>query len=166
MYRIISQRHQTQRRLLPTQLVLCSFDTRSFDSPLRSFQSRAMSRNVLRLVRVPLRTARTPSLSFRPAQRFLVTAPGSINSFRLNVRNFSLTSTSFKGLSPESENPQPKEREELDGALTPTEVSIEAFHELSDIYLERIIAKFEELQEDREDVDVEYSVCLLLLGHL
>lgn len=41
---------------------------------------------------------------------------------------------------------------------TPTEITEAQYHELADEYLEAILNKFEELQDTREDVDVEYSV--------
>lgn len=40
----------------------------------------------------------------------------------------------------------------------PANISIEQYHQLSDEYMDSIVAKLEELQEEREDVDVEYSV--------
>jgi frataxin len=40
----------------------------------------------------------------------------------------------------------------------PTEITEAQYHQLADEYLEAILNKFEELQDNREDVDVEYSV--------
>lgn len=79
-------------------------------------------------------------------------------------RFFSTTRPSPKGLSPETENPQPKERESESNvtASGPADITIEHFHELADAYLEALIEKLEELQEETEEVDVEYSVCALL----
>jgi frataxin len=42
--------------------------------------------------------------------------------------------------------------------LTPTEITDEQYHKLADDHLEAILNKFEELQDARDDVDVEYSV--------
>lgn len=42
--------------------------------------------------------------------------------------------------------------------LTPTQITEAQYHQLADDYLEAILNKFEELQDSREDVDVEYSV--------
>ena len=42
-----------------------------------------------------------------------------------------------------------------------TEVSVEQYHYAADMYLDNVQRVMEELQEEREDVDVEFSVCLL-----
>jgi len=47
--------------------------------------------------------------------------------------------------------------------LTPTDVSTEKYHQVADMYLDALVAKFEALQEAREDVDVEYSAGVLTL---
>ena len=79
-----------------------------------------------------------------------------------NNKFFSTTRPSLKGLSPESENPQPTPREQehnvSESASAPADITIERFHELADTYLEALIEKLEELQEETEEVDVEYSV--------
>jgi len=77
-------------------------------------------------------------------------------------RSFSTVLRSFKGLSPESENPQPKEPEAHDIAASPAVLSIEQYNILSDEYMDTLVERLEELQEEREDVDVEYSVCPFL----
>lgn len=38
------------------------------------------------------------------------------------------------------------------------ELTQEQYNELSDEYMDTMVEKLEELQEEREDVDVEYSV--------
>ena len=42
----------------------------------------------------------------------------------------------------------------------PSPLSIEKFHTLADTYIDNLVLHLEQLQEEREDVDVEYSVCL------
>lgn len=49
-----------------------------------------------------------------------------------------------------------------ESASGPANIAIEQFHELADTYLELLIEKLEMLQEETEEVDVEYSVCALL----
>lgn len=44
-------------------------------------------------------------------------------------------------------------------ANEPTPISIDEYHKLSDAYIDTLVAQLEEMQEEREDVDVEYSVC-------
>jgi len=81
-------------------------------------------------------------------------------------RFFSTTRPSLKGLSPDTDNPQPTPREAesnvSESASGPANITIEQFHELADTYLELLIEKLEMLQEETEEVDVEYSVCALL----
>ena len=40
----------------------------------------------------------------------------------------------------------------------PANITIDEYHKLSDAYIDGLVARLEELQEEREDVDVEYSV--------
>lgn len=47
-------------------------------------------------------------------------------------------------------------------APTPTELSTEEYHKLSDTYLDELLSELEELQENREDMDIEYHVSILL----
>ena len=44
-------------------------------------------------------------------------------------------------------------------ATSPSAISIDEYHERSDTYIDSLVAKLEEIQEEREDVDVAYSVC-------
>lgn len=68
-----------------------------------------------------------------------------------------------KGLSPESEDPPAKEstteNSEYNVGGVPAELTNERYHELADDYLNSLIEKLEQLQEETEDVDCEYSVC-------
>lgn len=38
------------------------------------------------------------------------------------------------------------------------ELTNEQYHEVADLYIDNLVAKLEQIQEEREDVDVEYSV--------
>ncbi|PMD45758.1 Frataxin [Hyaloscypha variabilis F] len=93
---------------------------------------------------------------------------GSRASSIQTPRFFSTTRPSLKGLSPESENPQPTPRERehnvSESASEPANITIEQFHELADTYLNALIEKLEELQEETEEVDVEYSAGVLTLS--
>ncbi|RQM05012.1 hypothetical protein DH86_00003708 [Scytalidium sp. 3C] len=75
----------------------------------------------------------------------------------LNLRSFSSTRPILKGLSPESEDPKPKEAQKQDFTKTPAELTAQEYDELSDEYMHNLLERFEELQESRDDVDVEYS---------
>lgn len=75
-----------------------------------------------------------------------------------SIRNFSCSPASSKGIYPETDNPPAKTLEPEPKAQEPTELTIEEYHEAADTCIDRLVATFEELQEAREDVDVEYSV--------
>lgn len=78
----------------------------------------------------------------------------------------STSSSTYKGLSPESEDPPAPEVEAVSTSLEPKELTIEEYHDTSDLYIDNLVAKLEELAEEREDVDVEYSVLLCPLQSL
>jgi len=59
---------------------------------------------------------------------------------------------------PETEDPAPKTSEPIHHISDPTPVSEEEYHMHADQYLDAVVAKVEELQEGREDVDVENAV--------
>lgn len=94
-------------------------------------------------IRSSLRFLRTPTLYF------VLPSPQSLHFH---------TATAYpKGITPDSESPAPKE---LPGEriTQPTNVTEEGYHELSNRYLDGVLAKLEEMQESREDLEVEYSV--------
>jgi frataxin len=45
-----------------------------------------------------------------------------------------------------------------ESASGPADITTEQFHEVADQYLDALIEKLEALQEETEEVDVEYSV--------
>lgn len=79
------------------------------------------------------------------------------------VRSFSINGTFYKGLSPETDDPKPKEAEDHATASHPADLSVEEYNELSDHYMDKMVEKLEQLQEERGDVDVEYSAGVLTL---
>jgi frataxin len=58
----------------------------------------------------------------------------------------------------DTENPSTPKREPLATTLTPANITDEEFHTLSDAFLEKVHEKAEQVQEGREDVEVDYSV--------
>jgi frataxin len=75
-------------------------------------------------------------------------------------RCFSSTRPILKGLSPESENPAPAQSPPKEAAPTAAaNLTPEHYNVLSDMYLNALVAKLEELQEENEKIDVDYSVC-------
>lgn len=59
---------------------------------------------------------------------------------------------------PDTENPSTPERESTTASLMAAEITDEEFHTLSDQFLEKVHEKAEQVQESREDVEVEYAV--------
>ena len=61
---------------------------------------------------------------------------------------------------PDAEIPvAPEPEPDAHGIAAPTDVSDEEFHEHADRYMESLNEKAEALQDSRQDVEVEYSVC-------
>jgi frataxin len=79
----------------------------------------------------------------------------------ITVKFLSTVSQRQKGILPDAEDPQPRESVETVVTTTPADLTDAEYHALADDYLAAILSKFEELQDEREDVDVEYSVRLL-----
>lgn len=82
----------------------------------------------------------------------------STPSTNISRRAFTTQTPLFKGITPESSDPAPKESEDHVKLSAPTEISTEYYHEQSDAFMDRLVAELEALQEEREDVDVEFSV--------
>jgi frataxin len=53
---------------------------------------------------------------------------------------------------------QRSERESPTANLVPTEVTDDEFHARADEFMEKVHEKAEQIQEGREDVEVEYAV--------
>jgi len=60
---------------------------------------------------------------------------------------------------PDTSDPAPAESEETHDVTDPTPLPDEEYHERADAFLEQVVNKMEEIQEGREDIDVEFSVC-------
>lgn len=58
---------------------------------------------------------------------------------------------------PETENPS-KTNPQTEVRYTPVEMSESEYHDIADEYMERLLNVCEEAQEEREDLDIEYSV--------
>lgn len=134
-----------------------------------------MSRNLLsKLVRssrtIMPSTSRTASTALRASAHRAIAVPLASQVHRAATANsprfFSTTRPFLKGLSPETDNPQPKQAEPNVTATGPADITIEQFHAVADDYLAALIEKLEQLQEETEEIDVEYSVCFPFLNSL
>lgn len=59
---------------------------------------------------------------------------------------------------PETDRPSKEKTESTSTSYGVVELSENEFHEIADVYLENVLAQFEQLQETREDLDIEFSV--------
>ena len=85
-------------------------------------------------------------------------------------REFHIHPALYKGITPSSSDPPAPHPTSTTTASTasstaakpsqPTEISIEEFHSRSDAFLDSLVSKLEAMQEERDDVDVEYTVRL------
>ncbi|RDW82438.1 hypothetical protein BP6252_03550 [Coleophoma cylindrospora] len=108
---------------------------------------------------IPIQRSSTSTL-FRSTPR-LIRPALSTHSV---LRAFSAQPSIRKGLSPESAEPAPPSvTSDAATNLSPTELTQSEYNEISDQYMDDLVAKLEELQEQREDVDVEYSAGVLTL---
>ena len=85
--------------------------------------------------------------------------PGMIQTAAIQgPKCFSTSTRKRAGLMPDSEDPQPPNRVEEHRMTQPTEIDEEEYHTHADQWMDAIHERAEEMQEEREDVEVEYSV--------
>lgn len=67
---------------------------------------------------------------------------------------------------PDTENPAKplNESEDVQPSAAVAELTDGEYHELADEYLDNVVGKFEELQDEREDIDVEFSSGVLTIS--
>lgn len=58
-----------------------------------------------------------------------------------------------------TQSQQPAEAEGSIATPAPVPISEQEYHKIADEYLELILGKFDQLQDEGEDVDVKFSVC-------
>ncbi|KAI9839461.1 MAG: hypothetical protein M1819_002086 [Sarea resinae] len=102
----------------------------------------------------------TPSTVSR-ARSLLQIHPCQFASTCSTSRFFSSSSSAYKGISPESADPKPKAPLESEHIAEPANISVDEYHEISDGFMDELVSRLEELQEQREEVDVEYSAGVL-----
>ncbi|KAF5663427.1 regulatory protein [Fusarium heterosporum] len=92
-------------------------------------------------------------------------APRLPASPALSQSHFSTTVSSKRGIMPDTEHPAKPldETEAADPTPAVAEITEQEYHELADEYLENVVARFEELQDQREDIDVEFSAGVLTI---
>ncbi|KAJ4255596.1 Mitochondrial matrix iron chaperone [Fusarium torreyae] len=104
------------------------------------------------------------SSSFRVASTVytsrLVAGPTLSQSF------FSTTASRTRGIMPDTEHPAKplNEAEEVEPTVAVAEITEQEYHDLADAYLDNVVGTFEELQDQREDIDVEFSAGVLTIS--
>lgn len=66
-------------------------------------------------------------------------------------------------ITPDNQPVQPKKDASPSVVRAATELTDDQYHKLADEYMDRLVTHLEELQDEREDIDVEYSVCHALI---
>ena len=123
-----------------------------------SCESRSSTMSATRSARCLRQAVR--NISVRPAApKCLLRQPRYAAAPLATIRYFSNVPRSNKGIFPETDNPEPKESEPLHEIKEPTPLEDEEYHERAEQYLDEVVTKAEELQEEKQDIDVEYAVC-------
>lgn len=68
-------------------------------------------------------------------------------------------SRQLRGLMPDSSDPPAREAEEHDQAIARTELSAEDYEVCANQFMDKLYAKLEARQDEKADLDVDYSVC-------
>ena len=100
------------------------------------------------------RIARTALPSIAAAPALLRPAPSLPTLF--TTRRLISISSGRKGITPDDKAPRPVETPPI--TRTPADISEGEYHTVADEYLDKLLTRLEQLQDAREDVDVEYSV--------
>ncbi|GAB7350195.1 hypothetical protein MBLNU459_g0855t1 [Dothideomycetes sp. NU459] len=132
-----------------------SISTRSMRQLVRSCGSRRLARSYS-LQPTPSRLAVA-----QPVRAAAAAAAAAAPLQQPTQRCFSAAAAHFKGLSPDSEDPQPKESQPIEHVREPTPLEDEEYHERAEQYLDEIVARVEELQENKEDLELDYSAGVL-----
>lgn len=117
------------------------------------------------LARAAARTLRTSS-SVTPRRSLLAaskpiaggaatTVPAATIAAR---RLFTTSSPAARGIMPDTDNPQVKETPKSEVKTSVAELTDAEYHELADAYLETVVTKLEEIQDEKDGVDVEFAV--------
>ncbi|SLM34195.1 mitochondrial iron uptake protein [Lasallia pustulata] len=123
--------------------------------------SRKLPRQSARLLRLhPLTTAASLTRAPKVLTTHSLTHPPAPTP---SSRSFHASRPTRKGITPDSSDPQPN----LEGSETPigepASISEQTYHERADAYINELVSKLESLQEEKEDVDCEYSAGVLNL---
>ncbi|KAF9776334.1 hypothetical protein IL306_005509 [Fusarium sp. DS 682] len=116
--------------------------------------------------RLALRAIRSSTPVCRSSFRIAAAIPRLSARSTVSQKCFSTTVSSKRGIMPDTENPAKplNEAEEIHQNAVVAEITEQEYHELADEYLDNVVSKFEELQDQREDVDVDFSAGVLSIS--
>ncbi|CAH0041231.1 unnamed protein product [Clonostachys solani] len=81
---------------------------------------------------------------------------------RLRCNTFSTCSARFKAPTPDTITPSKASPTETTNTVV--ELDIDEYHRIADIWLDNALAKFEDLQDQGEEIDVEFSSGVMTIG--
>ncbi|KAF6831194.1 Frataxin-like protein, mitochondrial [Colletotrichum plurivorum] len=114
------------------------------------------------LARAAARTLRNSS-SMAPRRSLLaaskpVAGAATVPAASIAARRlFTTSSPAARGIMPDTDNPQVKETPKSEVKTSVAELTDAEYHELADAYLDTVVTKLEEIQDERDGVDVEYA---------
>lgn len=108
---------------------------------------------------------RTQARHAVPSAQLALRSTQNISASKI-TRSIHLSSANGKGISPESSDPRPTAHPGTEHVAEPAHITIDEYHELADIYIDDLVSKLEQIQEEREDVDCDYSVRLRGSPHM
>ncbi|RDA93210.1 hypothetical protein CP533_3178 [Ophiocordyceps camponoti-saundersi (nom. inval.)] len=119
-----------------------------------------MSHHCLQASRFMARNAAASLCRRRPSPSALL----RLRSGLASRRSFAAPSMARpRGIMPHTENPSKPEPAKSETSYGVLELSDNTYHELADAYLDTVLAKFEHLQDSREDIDVEFSAGVMTI---
>ena len=120
--------------------------------------ARSSASKVARVVCRNLQAPRTPPTALLPRMSAVpaMMRPASVHSAPAEPRRFLSTTANRHGITPDDKPAKSPEPTQV--LKTPADISEGTYHTVADEYLDKLISRLEELQDEREDVDVEYSV--------
>ena len=116
---------------------------------------------VARVARLGLRTppvARISSPGLAAASSFLQLSPRLLPSIPIPTMRFISISPDRKGITPDDKPPAPKDVDIPPVVRTAADITDDVYHSVADEYMDRLVTHLEGIQDQREDIDVEYSV--------
>ncbi|PHH86643.1 hypothetical protein CDD83_9940 [Cordyceps sp. RAO-2017] len=116
-----------------------------------------------RLAAPGLRTARSSLLRPPPAAAAAAAFVPQPSLLLLPRRSLAASAGRSKGIMPHTENPAKAEPAKAEPSYGVLDLAENEYHELADAYLETVLARFEQLQDNREDIDIEFSAGVMTI---